>query len=76
MYAQVCTRPDIVFVVSVLDKYQYNLGKVMRYLNGTRNQMLVYRRVDNLEVVGHTDSNFGTCSDDRKSSIGIIFMMA
>ena len=40
MYVQVCTRPDIAFVVSMLGKYQSNPGmdhwgaakKVLRYL--------------------------------------------
>ena len=40
MYAQVCTRPDIAFIVNVLSRYLSNLGhdhwvaakKVMRYL--------------------------------------------
>ena len=40
MYAQVCTRPDITFVVGMLGRYQNNPGidhwkvakKVMRYL--------------------------------------------
>ena len=38
--------------------------------------MLVYRRVDNLEVVGYLDSDFGVCSNDRKSTLGYIFMLA
>ena len=38
--------------------------------------MLVYRRVDNLEVVGYLDSDFGGCSNDRKSTSGYIFMLA
>jgi hypothetical protein len=25
MYAQVCTRPDLVFVIGMLEKYQKNL---------------------------------------------------
>ena len=37
--------------------------------------MLVYRRVDNLEVVGYSDSDFSGCSDDRKSTSGYIFML-
>ena len=44
MYAQVCSRPDIAFVVSMLGRYQVNLGevhwtagkKVLRYLKKTR----------------------------------------
>ena len=38
--------------------------------------MLVYRRVDNLEVVGYSDSDFGGCSDDRKFTSRYIFMLA
>ena len=49
MYAQVCTRPDIAYVVGVLGRYQSNPGidhgkaakKVMRYLQGTKNYMLI-----------------------------------
>ena len=37
--------------------------------------MLVYMRVDNLEVVGYLDFDFGGCSDDRKSTLGYIFML-
>ena len=38
--------------------------------------MLVYRRVDNLEVVGYSDSDFGGCFDNHKSTSGYIFMLA
>ena len=84
MYAQVCTRLDIAFIFNVLGRYLSNPGhddwvaakKVMRYLQRTKDFMLVYRRVDNLEVVGYSDSDFGGCSDDRKSTSGHIFMLA
>ena len=36
----------------------------------------MYRRVDNLEVAGYTNSDLGGCSDDRRSNSGYIFMMA
>ncbi|RVW17199.1 Retrovirus-related Pol polyprotein from transposon TNT 1-94 [Vitis vinifera] len=84
MYAQVCMRPNIAFIVNVLGRYLLNLGhdhwvvakKVMRYLQRLKDFMLVYRRVYNLEVVGYSDSDFGGCSDDRKSTSGYIFMLA
>ena len=41
--------------------------KVMRHLQRTKDFMLVYRRVNNIEVVGYSDFDFGGCSDDRKS---------
>ena len=48
MYAQVCTRPDIAFIVNVLGRYLSNLGhdhwvaaeKVMRYLQKMKDFML------------------------------------
>jgi Reverse transcriptase (RNA-dependent DNA polymerase) len=84
MYAQVCTRPDIAFAVGMLGRYQSDPGmdhwkaakKVMRYLKGTRDYMLMYRRTENLEVVGYSDSDFAGCVDSRKSTSGYIFMFA
>lgn len=57
MYAQVCTRPDLAFVVGVLGRYLSNPGsihwvaakKVMRYLQRTKEYMLVYQKVDCLD---------------------------
>lgn len=49
---------------------------VMRYLQKTKEYMLAYRRVDDLEIVGYTDSDLGGCLDDRKSTSGYIFMLA
>ncbi|RVW32009.1 Retrovirus-related Pol polyprotein from transposon TNT 1-94 [Vitis vinifera] len=51
MYAQVCTRLDIVFAVGMLGRYQSNPGmdhwkatkKVTRYLQGTKDYKLMYR---------------------------------
>ncbi|KAL0286712.1 UNVERIFIED_CONTAM: Secreted RxLR effector protein [Sesamum angustifolium] len=84
MYAQVCTRPDIAFVMGMLGRYQSNprldhwraAKKVMRYLQGTNDYMLIYRRTENLEVVGYSDSDFAGCVDSRKSTSGYIFMIA
>uniref|UniRef100_A0A2N9FCT2 Reverse transcriptase Ty1/copia-type domain-containing protein n=1 Tax=Fagus sylvatica TaxID=28930 RepID=A0A2N9FCT2_FAGSY len=84
MYAQVCTRPDIAFTVGILGRYQSDPGldhwraakKVMRYLQGTKDYMLIYRRTDNLEVIGYSDSDFAGCIDSRKSTSGYIFLMA
>ena len=50
MYTQVCTRPDIAFVVGVLGRYLSNPGIqhwkatkcVMRYLKRTKGYMLTY----------------------------------
>ncbi|XP_061359608.1 secreted RxLR effector protein 161-like [Gastrolobium bilobum] len=84
MYAQVCTRPDIAFAVGVLRRYQSNPGvdhwkaakKAMRYLQGTKEYMLMFRRTDNLEVIGYSDSDYASCIDSRKSTSGYIFMLS
>ena len=60
MYAQTCTRSDISFAVGMLGRYQSDPGfehwkatkKVMRYLQGTKDYMLTYKRSEQLEVVG------------------------
>ncbi|XP_074311199.1 secreted RxLR effector protein 161-like [Silene latifolia] len=84
MYAQVCTRPDIAYAVGILGRYQSNSGldhwkaakKVLRYLQGTKDYMLMYRRTNSLEVVGYSDSDFVGCIDSRKSTSGYVFMLA
>ena len=51
------------------------MKKVMRYLQGTKDYMLTYKRSDQLEVTGYSDSDFAGCLNDRKSTSGFIFMM-
>ena len=74
MYAQVYTRLDIAFVVGMLGRYQSNLGidhwkvakKVMRYLQGTKHYMLMYRWTDNLEVISYSNSDYAGYIDSQK----------
>ncbi|XP_059294665.1 secreted RxLR effector protein 161-like [Lycium ferocissimum] len=84
MYAHVCTRHDILFVVGMLGRYQSNPGldhrraakKVLRYLQGTKDYVLMYKRSDDLEVIGYSDSDYAGYVDTRKSTLGYIFMLA
>ncbi|XP_045797846.1 secreted RxLR effector protein 161-like [Trifolium pratense] len=48
----------------------------LRYLEGTKDYMLMYRQTDNLDVIGYSDSDFAGCVDSRKSTSEYIFMMA
>jgi len=58
MYIQVCTRPDISFVVNMWGRFSSNprwaywvdANKVMRYLQRSKDFMLVYKKVDNLDL--------------------------
>ena len=84
MYAQVCTRPDLAYIVGMLGRYQSNPGRehwvaakrVFRYLQNTKDYMLTYRRSDKLEIIGFSDSDFAGCQDSRKSTSGYIFLLA
>ena len=84
MYSAVCTRSDIAYVVSVLGRYLTNprnehwvaAKKVLRYLQKTKDHMLVYREVDDLQVIGYADADLVGCRDDRKSTTGFIFTLA
>ena len=84
MYAQVCTRPDIAFIVGMLGRYLSNPGmdhwkaakRVMRYLQRTKEYMLTYRRSDQLEIIGYSDSDFAGCQDSRRSTSGYIYLLA
>jgi len=84
MYAQTCTRPNISFAVGMLRTYKSNLRqehwkavkKVLRYLQGTKNDMLTYRKYDHLEAIGYTDSDFTDCMDTRKSTLGYVYLSA
>ncbi|XP_040987751.1 secreted RxLR effector protein 161-like [Juglans microcarpa x Juglans regia] len=80
MYAQVCTRLDIAYAISVLSRFQLNprqehwkaAKKVMRYLKKTEGNMLTFQRSNHLEVVGYLDSDFAGCQDDLKSTSGLL----
>ena len=80
MCAQVCTRPDIAFIVGMLGRYLSNPGmdhwkatkRVMRYLKRTKDYMLTYSRSDQLEIIGYSDSDFAGCQDNRRSTSGNI----
>jgi hypothetical protein len=84
IYSQVCTRPDLTFVTGMLDKYQKNPGlchwnkikKNFRYIQGAKGLMLMYERLDNLEMVGYSDLDYVGCLDTEKSTSGYVFKLA
>ena len=64
MYAMLCTRSDICFVVGMVSRYQSDPGeehwiavKIFKYLQRTRVYMLVYQD-ESLVPIGYTDSDF------------------
>lgn len=84
MYAQVCTRLDIAFIVGMLGRYLSNPGmdhwkavkRVMRYLQRTKDYMLTYKRSDRLEITGYSDFDFAGCQDSWRSTSGYVYLLA
>jgi hypothetical protein len=83
-YAQICTHHDLAFITGVLGRHQANPGiehwkmvkKVLRYVQGTKDFMLTYRRSDSLEIKGYSDADYAGDKDDKKSIIGHVFTLA
>ncbi|XP_050920056.1 secreted RxLR effector protein 161-like [Lathyrus oleraceus] len=83
MYVQVCTRPDLAFIVGVFGIYLSNSGmqhwivvkRVMRSLKRTRDSVLTNRKSDNLEIIWYSDSDFAGCPNSRRSTSGYIFLL-
>ncbi|CAL2243024.1 unnamed protein product [Prunus armeniaca] len=78
------TRPDIMYVVSLLSRFMekpielhYLAAKrVLRYLKGTVDYGLFYKKGKSNELVGFSDSDYAGDLEDRKSTSGHVFMLS
>ena len=83
MYAMVCTRPDISFIVSKLSQYckaptvqNWVAAKhVLRYIKGTIDYGLLFSKCKELKLVGYSDSDWAGDTENRKSTSGYCFML-
>lgn len=77
------TRPDIMHAVSLISKYMecpkelhlLAAKRIFRYLLGTIDFGLFYRKENNVTLFGFTDSNYVGDVDDRRSTSGYVFMI-
>ncbi|KAF2304474.1 hypothetical protein GH714_031884 [Hevea brasiliensis] len=78
------SRPDLMFVVSFISRFMANptklhfaaIKRVLRYLKGTVNYGLFYRRGGESRLVGYTDSDYAGDIDDSKSTSGYAFLFS
>ena len=83
IYAMTCTRPDLCFIVTVLSQHLANpsnehliaLKHVLRYLKGSLNYELCFRKCDDLKLIGYSDASWGS-SENRKSITGYCFSLS
>ncbi|KAL6336595.1 hypothetical protein AAG906_025600 [Vitis piasezkii] len=81
MYARMYTS-GYCDIVGMLGRYLSNPGmdhwraakRVMRYLQRTKEYMLTYRRLDQLEFIGYSDSDFAGCQDSTEDPHQAIFI--
>ncbi|XP_071714185.1 secreted RxLR effector protein 161-like [Rutidosis leptorrhynchoides] len=72
------SRPDIMFAVCLCARYQANpnvhhmlvVKKIMRYLKETPSLGLWYPCADGFELTAYSDSDYGGCKKDFKSTSG------
>ncbi|XP_022875774.1 uncharacterized protein LOC111394250 [Olea europaea var. sylvestris] len=77
------TRPDITQSVSLLSRFMNEPSKnhftaakrILRYLKGTKNQGIEFKKENNFNLVGYTDSDWAGSLVDRKSTSGYIFCL-
>ena len=77
------TRPDIMYVVSLISRYMENpkeihllaAKRIFRYLQGTADFGLLYKKGEHSDLMGFTDSDYAGDQDDRKSTSGYVFML-
>ena len=85
IYLMICTRPDICWIVTRLSQFlsrplqsHWVAAKhVLRYLKGTIDQNLCYRKSDDtLSVIGYSDADWASNSEDRRSTSGYCFSLS
>ncbi|KAH9792408.1 hypothetical protein KPL71_004103 [Citrus sinensis] len=83
MYVMICTRPDISQAVSMVSRYMHNPGKnqwltvkwILRYLYGTVDVGLLFKKDCGQQCVGYYDSDFAGDLDKQRSTTGYVFTL-
>jgi hypothetical protein len=78
------TRPDLMYAVSLISRFMESptelhhqaIKKIMRYLKGTVNYGLFYKKSERNELVGFSVSDYAGDLDDRKSTSGYVFLLS
>lgn len=82
-YLALISRPDIFVAVNLLSSFQDKpsdehygcLKRILRYLQGTKDLRLIYRKCDDTKLKGFADADFANNLEDRKSVSGYVFRL-
>ena len=78
------TRPDMMFVTCLISRYMAKpmeihlqaAKRALRYLKGTVNYRIHYKKGGDGELLAFTDSDYAGDMEDRKSTSGYVFLMS
>ena len=84
MYAMLAMRPDLAYAVGALSKHATCPGevhfaalkRVYRYLRGTTDTCLIYRKTTDMSLLGYVNTDWAGDVDDRHSISGYTFITA
>jgi len=79
----ILTKLDITYAVSVVSRYMKNpkkphlevVRRILRYIKGTLDYCLYYKKDDKFELVGYCDTDFAGDHDTRRSTIDYMFSL-
>lgn len=82
MYIMLCTKLDICYSIWIISRYKSNfrceywtsVKDILKYLRNTKSYFLIYK-TNHLLVMENMEFDFQTDKNDRKSMLGMIFMM-
>ena len=77
------SRPDILFAVCQAARYQASpreshllaVKRIFRYVKGTLNHGLWYKRTENMKLIAYSDADWAGNVDDRRSMSGGAFFL-
>ncbi|XP_038875145.1 secreted RxLR effector protein 161-like [Benincasa hispida] len=78
----IATRLDIMYVVSLISRFMesptelhlFAAKRILRYLKRTPDLGILYQKEENLNLVGFSDSDYAGDLNDRKSTLGYVFI--
>ncbi|XP_035835749.1 secreted RxLR effector protein 161-like [Helianthus annuus] len=75
------TRPDLCYPVSLLSRFMQEpieqhlkaVKQILRYIKGTKEHGIIYKRQGGYKITGYSDSSFGVNTDKGKGTTGLVF---
>ncbi|GJR20299.1 zinc finger, CCHC-type containing protein [Tanacetum coccineum] len=75
------TRPDLSYSIGLLSRFMQDpkdhhlkaVKQVIRYIRGTKEHGIIYKKEGGCKITGYSDSSYGINTDQGKGTTGIVF---